>query len=64
MVEHPDIKAISFVGGNNAGEYIHENGAKVLILLRMEKEPKLTWQLKIIVLFVLILIKKKLLINW
>jgi malonate-semialdehyde dehydrogenase (acetylating)/methylmalonate-semialdehyde dehydrogenase len=25
---HPDIKAISFVGGNKAGEYIYETGAK------------------------------------
>ena len=25
---HPDIKAISFVGGNNAGEYIYETGSK------------------------------------
>lgn len=28
MTEHKDIKAISFVGGNNAGEYIHTNGNK------------------------------------
>ena len=28
ICEHPDIKAISFVGGNRAGEYIYENGAK------------------------------------
>lgn len=28
ICEHPDIKAISFVGGNNAGEYIHVNGNK------------------------------------
>jgi len=25
---HPDIRAISFVGGNKAGEYIYETGAK------------------------------------
>jgi malonate-semialdehyde dehydrogenase (acetylating)/methylmalonate-semialdehyde dehydrogenase len=25
---HPDIRAISFVGGNQAGDYIYENGAK------------------------------------
>ena len=25
---HPDIKAISFVGSNNAGEYIHDVGSK------------------------------------
>lgn len=25
---HPDIKAISFVGGNKAGEYIYETGSK------------------------------------
>jgi len=23
IVEHPDIKAVSFVGGNKAGEYIY-----------------------------------------
>lgn len=28
IVEHKDIKSISFVGGNNAGEYIHTNGSK------------------------------------
>lgn len=28
ICEHPDIKAISFVGGNNAGDYIYANGAK------------------------------------
>lgn len=28
MVDHKDIRAISFVGGNNAGEYIHVNGNK------------------------------------
>jgi malonate-semialdehyde dehydrogenase (acetylating)/methylmalonate-semialdehyde dehydrogenase len=28
ITEHPDIRAISFVGGNKAGEYIYENGAK------------------------------------
>jgi malonate-semialdehyde dehydrogenase (acetylating)/methylmalonate-semialdehyde dehydrogenase len=33
MVEHPDIKAISFVGGNKAGEYIHVNGNKVLFFI-------------------------------
>ena len=25
---HPDIKAISFVGGNQAGQYIYETGSK------------------------------------
>jgi malonate-semialdehyde dehydrogenase (acetylating) / methylmalonate-semialdehyde dehydrogenase len=34
MVEHPDIKAISFVGGNRAGEYIHVNGNKVIIFIQ------------------------------
>ena len=29
IVEHKDIKSISFVGGNSAGEYIHINGSKV-----------------------------------
>lgn len=28
ICRHPDIKAISFVGGNNAGEYIYQEGAK------------------------------------
>ena len=28
ICEHPDIKAISFVGGNRAGEYIYSEGAK------------------------------------
>ena len=28
ICQHPDIKAISFVGGNRAGEYIYEEGAK------------------------------------
>jgi len=28
ITQHPDIKAISFVGGNKAGDYIYENGAK------------------------------------
>jgi malonate-semialdehyde dehydrogenase (acetylating)/methylmalonate-semialdehyde dehydrogenase len=28
ICHHPDIKAISFVGGNKAGDYIYENGAK------------------------------------
>lgn len=28
ICEHDDIKAISFVGGNRAGEYIYETGAK------------------------------------
>lgn len=26
MCQHPDIKAISFVGGNNAGEYVYREG--------------------------------------
>jgi malonate-semialdehyde dehydrogenase (acetylating)/methylmalonate-semialdehyde dehydrogenase len=26
ICEHPGIKAISFVGGNNAGEYVYKNG--------------------------------------
>ena len=30
ICHHKDIKAISFVGGNNAGEYIHTEGSKVL----------------------------------
>jgi malonate-semialdehyde dehydrogenase (acetylating)/methylmalonate-semialdehyde dehydrogenase len=28
MTAHPDIKALSFVGGNNAGEYMYREGAK------------------------------------
>lgn len=28
ICEHPDIKAVSFVGGNRAGDYIYENAAK------------------------------------
>ena len=28
IVKHPDIKAVSFVGGNMAGEYIYEEAAK------------------------------------
>lgn len=28
ITEHPKIKAISFVGGNMAGDYIYTNGAK------------------------------------
>jgi len=28
ICRHPDIKSISFVGGNRAGEYIYEEGAK------------------------------------
>ena len=28
ICKHPDIKAISFVGGNSAGEYIYQEGAK------------------------------------
>lgn len=28
ICDAPDIKAISFVGGNNAGQYIHERGSK------------------------------------
>jgi malonate-semialdehyde dehydrogenase (acetylating)/methylmalonate-semialdehyde dehydrogenase len=32
ICDHPDIKAISFVGGNSAGEYIHVNGSKVFLL--------------------------------
>jgi len=28
ICEHPEIKAISFVGGNQAGEYIHTRGTK------------------------------------
>lgn len=28
ICRHKDIKAISFVGGNNAGEYIYQEGAK------------------------------------
>lgn len=28
VCDHPDIKAISFVGSNQAGEYIHERGSK------------------------------------
>uniref|UniRef100_A0A7I4Y774 Probable methylmalonate-semialdehyde/malonate-semialdehyde dehydrogenase [acylating], mitochondrial n=1 Tax=Haemonchus contortus TaxID=6289 RepID=A0A7I4Y774_HAECO len=28
ICDHPDIKAISFVGGDNAGKYIYERGAK------------------------------------
>lgn len=28
ICEHKDIRAISFVGGNRAGEYIYENGCK------------------------------------
>jgi malonate-semialdehyde dehydrogenase (acetylating)/methylmalonate-semialdehyde dehydrogenase len=27
ICEHPDIKAISFVGGNNAGEYIYKTAS-------------------------------------
>lgn len=27
MCTHPDIKAISFVGGNGAGEYIYKTAA-------------------------------------
>jgi malonate-semialdehyde dehydrogenase (acetylating)/methylmalonate-semialdehyde dehydrogenase len=27
ICKHPDIRAISFVGGNNAGEYIYKEGA-------------------------------------
>lgn len=26
MCKHPDIKALSFVGGNNAGEYVYREG--------------------------------------
>lgn len=26
IIEHPDIKAISFVGSSNVGEYIYKNG--------------------------------------
>ena len=26
MCQHPDIKALSFVGGNNAGEYVYKEG--------------------------------------
>ena len=32
ICEHKDIKAISFVGGNSAGEYIHTEGSKVQFL--------------------------------
>ena len=28
ITERPDIRAISFVGGNKAGDYIYEMGAK------------------------------------
>ncbi len=28
ITQHPDIKAISFVGGNRAGEYIYTEGAR------------------------------------
>ena len=28
VCDHPDIKAISFVGSNQAGEYIYERGTK------------------------------------
>ena len=28
LLTHPDIKAISFVGSNSAGEYIHDVGSK------------------------------------
>ena len=28
ICEHPSIKAISFVGSNQAGEYIYEQGSK------------------------------------
>lgn len=28
ICDHPDIKAISFVGSNQAGEYIYERGSK------------------------------------
>jgi malonate-semialdehyde dehydrogenase (acetylating)/methylmalonate-semialdehyde dehydrogenase len=28
ICDHPDIKAISFVGGNKAGDFIYERGAK------------------------------------
>ena len=28
ICEHPDIKAVSFVGGNKAGDYIYENASK------------------------------------
>lgn len=28
ICDHPSIKAISFVGSNQAGEYIYERGSK------------------------------------
>lgn len=28
ICDHPNIKAISFVGSNQAGEYIYERGSK------------------------------------
>lgn len=28
ICDHPDIKAISFVGSNAAGQYIYERGSK------------------------------------
>ena len=28
ITEHPDIRAISFIGGNKAGDYVYEMGAK------------------------------------
>ena len=40
ICEHPDIKAISFVGGNNAGEYIYQNGAKTNKRLQMNMGAK------------------------
>lgn len=28
LCDHPDVRALSFVGGNNAGEYIYKRGAE------------------------------------
>lgn len=46
ILDHPDIKAVSFVGGNQAGEYIYARGAangkrcQVCILGFTDKEVK------------------------
>lgn len=40
MCENPQISAISFVGGNNAGDYIYENGAKTFKRMQINMGAK------------------------
>lgn len=40
ITQHPDIRAISFVGGNQAGDYIYEQGAKTFKRMQINMGAK------------------------